>query len=137
MKHWNCPEAVTLQACSDEVCVYHLSLCVNILLGSSPSIFSGMTTFSPLCLPTDQRVHKFYSDRSPDLVRHCTQYDSQRCLLKTDLSTAIEAATEPRLPALTGTCPCRVLGGSVWFDKPGFLGAGQEAPCADGSRTKG
>lgn len=131
---WGC---VTVQTCSDEVRVYHLSLCVNILLGSSPSISSGMTTFSPLCLPAGYRVHKFYSDKSSDQVMHCTQYDSQRCLLNGPFNSSwgpwLKRNCQLWLAPASAVC-CRE---SVWFGRPGFLWASQEATCADGSQTKG
>lgn len=78
---WNTgtvPDCVTLQTCSDEVCIYHPSLCVNILLGSSPSISSGMTTFSSLCLPTGHIAPQILVTKA--LVMRCTQCDSQRYL---------------------------------------------------------
>lgn len=105
------------------VCVYHLSLCVNILLGNSPSISSGMTTFSPLCLPTGHTAHKFYSDKSSELVMHCTQYDSQRWLLKTDLSTAGGGSNWTQAASADWHLPLPMLGNGVWYARPGFLGA--------------
>lgn len=119
------PEVVTRQTCADdEECVIdHLPRCVNILPGSRPSGSSGMTTFSPPCLPTSHTVSHLNFTVTEAQTWRCTRSLSKQ---------QVEAGTRPKLAALTDTCLCRVFGGGVRVDGLGafFL---PEAACADGS----
>lgn len=116
VKHWNCPEAV-LQ-------------CRPALMKCAYIICPFVSTSYLVAVQESPQVHKFLQWQKlwPFDVLHPIWLPE--ATFKTDLSTEV---TEPKLPALTGTCLCLVLGDSVWFGGPGFLLAGQEATCADGS----
>ena len=128
---------VTLQTCSDLVCVSHLSLCVNILLGNSPSISSVTSTLSPLCLPTGHTVDRFDSDKSavyPGKTLHPTWLPEVliRQTFQQQARQPLERGTHLWLAPAFAVCSVRER-----FSGPGFVSASQEDTCADGSWTKG
>lgn len=139
-ENWKCPEAVTLQTCSDdEACVY--IICPVVSTSYLVAVQASPQAWLHFHLSACQQVIQsltFYSDKSSEPVMHCTQYDSQRCLSTQPFRQQVEAVTGPRLAALTGTCLHRVRFGTAGSSTRQISSVpSREGTCADGSWTKG
>lgn len=141
VKHWKCPRGCVIhrRPRSDEVCVYHLSLCVNILLGRGPSVSLGHGYFftdpstppsTPFArLPTDHRVRAIFTvTEAQTPVRYCTQHDPPFSTARYRRGDWAEAASFWLAPA-----PSVCLGDRARLPKRLSRGLAY----ADGSRTKG